>query len=173
MSSANITVDPLATAVCVPDPAIEEMIDRRAGTVVDVAKFIASHRYDEMVVARQQVRESLDADPHYICALCHQPIYIVGNRLKHFFFRHVSDADCAVTRGSLSQDEIRARKYHGLSESVAHERIKALLARSLNGDPAVHSVEVPGRPAQCRLRIGPVRRDRERPTRALGPWSHA
>lgn len=136
MNTGNVTIDPLALAASVPDPAIEEVIDKRSGEVVDVESFIGSQRYDEMIVRRQEVRDSLAADPHFICALCHQPVYVVGNRLKRFFFRHVSDADCAITRGTLSQDDIRARKYHGLRESDAHRRIKALLSRSLKADPA-------------------------------------
>lgn len=140
MNTGNVTLDPLARAASVPDPAIEEVIDKRTGEIIDVASFIGSHRYDEMIVKRQQVRESLDANPHFICALCHQPVYVVGNQLKRFFFRHVSDADCAVTRGTLSQDEIRARKYHGLRESDAHRRIKALLSRSLSADPAYSDI---------------------------------
>lgn len=140
MNSGNVTLDPLARAASVPDPAIGEVIDRRTGEIVSVADFIGSHRYDEMIVKRQLVRESLDADPHFICALCHQPVYVVGNQLKRFFFRHVSDADCAVTRGALSQDEIRARKYHGLRESEAHRRIKGLLSRSLGADAACSDI---------------------------------
>lgn len=140
MNTGNVTLNPLARAASVPDPAIEEVIDKRSGEIIDVASFIGSHRYDEMIVKRQQVRESLDADPHFICALCHQPVYVVGNQLKRFFFRHVSDADCAVTRGTLSQDEIRARKYHGLRESDAHRRIKALVSRSLRADTAYSDI---------------------------------
>ncbi len=140
MSNGNVTFDPLAVALSVPDPAIEEVIHKRTGEVIDVTSFIASHRYDEMIVRRQQVRESLVTDPHFICALCHQPVYLVGNRQKHFFFRHVSDADCAVTRGMLSQEQIRARKYHGLRESDAHRRIKGLLSRSLGADPAYSDI---------------------------------
>jgi hypothetical protein len=41
-----------------------------------------------------------------------------------------------VTRSSLSEEEIRARQYHGLRESQAHKRIKQLIERSLRADPA-------------------------------------
>ena len=48
---------------------------------------------------------------------------------KRFFFRHkTEDGSCpAKTRGTLSEEEIRARKYHGLRESEAHKRIKQLI----------------------------------------------
>ncbi|WP_448030398.1 ABC transporter ATP-binding protein [Bradyrhizobium liaoningense] len=36
----------------------------------------------------------------------------------------------------MSEEEIRARKYHGLRESEAHKRIKRLIERSLRADPS-------------------------------------
>ncbi|MEG0589915.1 MAG: hypothetical protein RR488_08660, partial [Aurantimicrobium sp.] len=52
---------------------------------------------------------------------------------QHFFFRHtVEDGRCtAITRGQLSQDEIKARKYNGAKESLLHRQIKQWLEESL------------------------------------------
>ncbi|HXE06099.1 MAG TPA: DUF6035 family protein, partial [Bryobacteraceae bacterium] len=61
---------------------------------------------------------------------------------KHFFFRHiVEDGSCpAQTRSGLTEEDIRARKYHGQRESDAHLRIKALIERSLCADPTFHTI---------------------------------
>jgi competence CoiA-like predicted nuclease len=75
--------------------------------------------------------------PAFACALCATPVYIVSSPEKRFFFRHrTEDGSCpAQTRSSLTQAEIRSRKYHGLRESEAHKRIKRLIERSLVADP--------------------------------------
>jgi hypothetical protein len=86
-----------------------------------------------------RLREALNSEtPRHICAICAVPVYLVANPLKRFFFRHKSeDGSCpAITRGALTQEEIRERKYHGLRESEAHKRIKSLIERSLIADPA-------------------------------------
>jgi hypothetical protein len=69
--------------------------------------------------------------------LCGTPVYVVSSPEKRFFFRHrAEDGSCsAVTRNSLTEAEIRIRKYHGLRESEAHKRIKRLIERSLVADP--------------------------------------
>lgn len=134
----NITVDPLAPATPVGDPEIAEIIDAGTGKILDAKEFIASHRYGDLVAARVGMREDLKSDrPRHLCALCATPVYLVANLYKRFFFRHRSeDGSCpAVTRADLTEYEIRARKYHGLRESEAHKRIKALIERSLRADP--------------------------------------
>lgn len=144
MNQRNVTVDPRAPASPVDDPQIVEIMDLETGAILNVAKFIGSHRYDAFIKLRGQVRERLHTENcKFACAWCGTPAYIVSNQCKRFFFRHLGeDGSCtAHTRGALSQDEILARKYHGLRESEAHKRIKALIERSLNADPAFHNIE--------------------------------
>jgi hypothetical protein len=135
----NITIDPLAPATPVDDPKIVEVIDLIDGTLLNAKNFIGSHRYDAFVATRLRVREALKGEkPQFACPICSIPVYIVANPQKHFFFRHlVEDGSCpAQTRGNLTEEEIRARKYHGLKESEAHKRIKGLIERGLRADPA-------------------------------------
>ena len=82
------------------------------------------------------MRAALDINPIYKCAVCQAAVYLVSNPQKRFFFRHrQEDGSCpAITRGSLSQEEIRARKYRGLQESEPHKLIKNLIERSLRAD---------------------------------------
>ncbi|MBB4395073.1 DUF6035 family protein [Bradyrhizobium sp. ERR14] len=139
-SSHNVTIDALDFATPVDDPEIAEVIDLISGEVLRATTFIASHRYDEFVkVMRVAMREAMKkGKPRHVCALCSTPVHLVGNKQKRFFFRHkIEDGSCpAVTRSVLSEEEIRARKYHGLRESDAHKRIKGLIERSLRADPS-------------------------------------
>ncbi|WP_456858068.1 DUF6035 family protein [Bradyrhizobium sp. USDA 4515] len=114
-------------------------MDLNSGEVQRATTFIASHRYSELVEARVAMRERMKkGQPRHICAICGTPVHLVANMRKRFFFRHkTEDGSClAITRGALSEEEIRARKYHGLRESEAHKRIKQLIERSLRADPA-------------------------------------
>ena len=72
-----------------------------------------------------------------LCAICHVPVYLICRTDRSaFFFRHkMEDGSCpAQTLSPLTEEEIRARKYHGLRESEAHKRIKALVMRSVEAD---------------------------------------
>lgn len=137
MTNRNITIDPLAAATPVDDPQIVEVIELGEGKILNAKEFIGSYRYGDLVTIRLRVREELkEAKPRFVCPMCHVPVYIVANPIKHFFFRHlVEDSSCpARTRDNLTEEEIRARKYHGLKESEAHKRIKRLIDRSLRAD---------------------------------------
>lgn len=137
LTGHNITIDARAYATPVHDPEIGEVIDLISGEVQQTKTFIAGHRYSELVEARVGMREALkNEQPRHICAICATPVYLVANMHKRFFFRHkTEDGSCpAKTRGALSEEEIRARKYHGLRESEGHKRIKQLIERSLRAD---------------------------------------
>jgi hypothetical protein len=139
LTDHNVTIDARAYATPVDDPEIVEVIDLVSGEVQQTKAFIAGHRYGELVQARVGMREALKNErPRHICAICATPVYLVANMHKRFFFRHkTEDGSCpAKTRGALSEEEIRARKYHGLRESEAHKRIKQLIERSLRADSA-------------------------------------
>jgi hypothetical protein len=139
LTGHNVTIEARAFATPVNDPEIEEVIDLISGEVQQTTRFIAAHRYSELVEVRVAMREAMKkGQPRHICAICGTPVHLVANMRKRFFFRHkTEDGSCpAVTRSSLSEEEIRARKYHGLRESEAHKRIKQLIERSLRADPA-------------------------------------
>lgn len=143
MSRSNVTFDPLSQAVAVKDASITEVMNLDTGEIVETAKLIGDHRYGDLIATRLRVRTRLKNEvPEFACALCGTAAYIVSNQRKNFFFRHtVEDGSCtAKTRGDLTEQEIRARKYHGLQESEAHKRIKGLILRGLSADPKFHSV---------------------------------
>lgn len=133
----NITVEPTAFATSVESPEITEILSLLDGRLISTKDFVNTRKYSELVIERNLIRDSLQTDqPRCVCSLCHTPVYLVSSQRKHFFFRHSSeDGSCpAQTRGSLSQEDIRALKYHGLRESVPHKETKDLLQRSLLAD---------------------------------------
>lgn len=134
----NVTIDPDAAATPVDDPEIAEVVDLVTGDILDAKAFISRQRYGACVDERVRLRQCLKQDkPRHVCALCSTPVYLVASPLKRFHFRHIrEDGSCpAKTRSALTEEQIRARKYHGLRESEEHKRIKALIERSLRADP--------------------------------------
>ncbi|MER9316361.1 DUF6035 family protein [Mesorhizobium sp. M0659] len=138
MVQGNVTIDPLSPALPVENPEIREILDLTTGEYLSVKKLIGSFRYDRLIAERVKVRSALNSSPIYKCATCPSAVYLVSTPEKRFFFRHRhEDGACpSQTRGALNQDDIRARKYHGLRESEPHKRIKRLIERSLLADPA-------------------------------------
>lgn len=141
----NVTIDPSSRATAVDNPEIVDVIDLTTGRIKGTTEVITSLRYDAFVAERVRVKEALKQDkPIYACALCGTPVYLVASPLKRFFFRHDrEDGSCpAQTRSPLSEEQIRARKYHGLRESEAHKRIKHLITRSLRADPTFEAQSI-------------------------------
>lgn len=133
-----LSTDPLTRARAVAKPAIGEVLDRDTGEFIGASDWIESHVYAELIDKRVGIVERIDAsDPHFVCADCFVPVYVVSRpEDRIFFFKHIrEDGSCpAQTRSQLTADEITARKYHGLRESKLHRDIKALIERSLKAD---------------------------------------
>ena len=140
----NVTVDPLSFGTPVDDPKIEEIIDFEKGIHIRVKEFISEKRYQELIPFRTKIKDTIDKRPLFGCAICSKSVYLIANKYKHFFFKHRSeDGSCpAETRGELSQDEIRARKYHGLRESEPHKRVKSFICDSLEADQSFKEIFV-------------------------------
>lgn len=107
------------------------------GRALQAADVIGSD-YSEAVKLRMVVHTRMLNDaPRYRCSVCNVPVYICCLRSeKKFFFKHrQEDGNCpAVTRGSLSQEEINARKYNGAKESNLHRQMKSWLVQCLTLD---------------------------------------
>lgn len=141
---SNITVSPLAFAKAVSDPAIKEVIDLDTGNFLETTSLISSQRVQSLVEERVDIVARMTrGQPRYVCSLCHVPVYLVSQSQEHrFFFRHRhEDGSCpAQTRCPLTEDQIRARKYHGLRESEPHKRVKSLIVESLEADAAFSEI---------------------------------
>lgn len=138
-SGRNVTINPVGPANAVQAPQIKQVLSLRTGKVLEARRFIARHRHEDLVRTRSHVLEAIYAGkPRLVCAVCQVPVYLVASPIKAFFFRHrTEDGSCpAVTRSFETEEDIRARQYAGVQESDAHRRLKRLLLRSMQADPA-------------------------------------
>lgn len=155
----NRTIGPREPAEAAETLEITEVISFRSGEFLDSRKLIQHHKYGGIVKTRERLRISNKRQrPLLGCGICSVPVHLAANPLKRFFFRHQQeDGSCpAVTLGSLSMEEIQARKYHGQRESNLHKSTKELILRSLRADPraanlvAEQTWRSAGRPSEFR-----------------------
>lgn len=133
--------------LCVDNPQIDEVFELETGEYYK-AKDVIGNDYNKLIQLRMWLLEQINKDnPIYRCPMCHVAVYLACNRHnddKKFYFKHrVEDGNCpAVTRGSLSKEQIQAIKYNGAKESPAHIRMKEIIAESLSHDPDFSGVEI-------------------------------
>lgn len=126
--------------LCVDTPQINEVFELETGEFYTAQQVIGSD-YNKLIQLRMKLLEHIKQDkPIYRCPMCHVPVYLACSRHnddKKFYFKHrIEDRNCpAITRGSLSKDEILAIKYNGAKESPAHIRMKEIIAESLSHEP--------------------------------------
>jgi len=123
---------------------ISEVMDCRTGDFLDARQVIGTDR-ERFFVLRSEVVAGIQANrPLYRCALCHVPVKLIAPYDKGAHFRHeLEDGRCpALTRGKLSETQIRALKYNGAKESEPHRAMKRWLAASLRADSNFTAVDV-------------------------------
>lgn len=132
------------TRLTVEHPKIKHVQDLARGVHLPVEEVIGSD-YAETIKLRTRIKTAqLENEPLYACSLCSVPVYLIKQHdRKGFFFRHeIEDDRCpAKTRGDLSQEEINARKYDGIKESLAHIHMKNMVIRSLEADPRFSDIQ--------------------------------
>jgi competence CoiA-like predicted nuclease len=88
----------------------------------------------------------LNGNPLYLCPHCHTPIYLKSGKEKRGqFFAHWPDCDNScrwMEKHGYSQEQIRARRFHGQKESHAHKQIKGFVFNCLKTDPMFTDVKV-------------------------------
>ena len=134
----NVTRDPLELTPPVAEPEIKQVLSTRTGLVHDAPALIGRLRWADHVRLRAQILEAMrDGAPRLLCALCGTPVYFASSPDKRVFFRHQrEDGRCtAVTRQSLTQDDLREMIYRGRQESRQHRETKQLIAEGLQADP--------------------------------------
>lgn len=103
---------------------------------------LAAHRlYKALHLSRRT------GEGQILCALYAVPVYVCAMPDgEHFYFRHFQkDGSCrAITRTGFSEDQFNALRFHGQCESKRRIRLKALLAESIQADPAFSEQVVEG-----------------------------
>ena len=103
--------------LCVDNPQIDEVFELETGEYYE-AKDVIGNDYNKLIQLRMELLEQINKDnPIYRCPMCHVAVYLACNRHnddKKFYFKHrVEDGNCpAVTRGSLSKEQIQAIKFN-------------------------------------------------------------
>jgi hypothetical protein len=141
----NVTIDPRDRARPVDDPAIAEARSARTGRLLDAKRLIGAFPYGAAIRLRELLKEASNRGrPRLICPTCGVTLFLASSMQKNFYLRHRSeDGSCpAVTHAGLTEADMRAMKYRGAQESVAHLRTKELLVRSLAADSAFVDVRV-------------------------------
>lgn len=139
-------------SLAVDDPEIFEVMDLRTGECRRTEDIVGD---DQAAVSqfRQAIWTGIHKkEPLFACTMCGIPVRLLGRRRNRadnpnalrYYFRHtIEDGRCsAVTRGSLSLEEIDARKYNGAKESWQHRQIKNWVAECLHRDARFSGVEV-------------------------------
>lgn len=126
---------PLNRHLAVVRPEIAKVLESASGIERSVVELLG-YDYERLMQLRMDVKSSIqEGRPAYLCAECFTPVYVCRRKeTQRFFFRHkIEDGRCsAITRGELSQDEIKARKYNGAKESWLHLQMKRWLVDSLS-----------------------------------------
>ncbi len=94
---------------------------------------------------RSDIQERLGTDaPIFTCLECSTPLTLRSSTRHRFFFRHtLEDGRCsAITKGKLSQADIRALAYGRRDESPRHIALKEHIRRSLEADPTFSRIVV-------------------------------
>lgn len=123
---------------------ISEVMDCRTGAFHCAREVIGTDR-ERFFVLRNEIVAGILADrPLFRCAICHVPVKLIAPYDKGAHFRHeLEDGRCpALTRGTLSESQIRALKYNGAKESEPHRAMKEWLAASLRADAHFTAVHV-------------------------------
>ncbi|ELE9247014.1 hypothetical protein RM352_003432 [Enterobacter kobei] len=88
---------------------------------------------EEFFKLRRKIEEARNTHPIALCSVCYQTVVLRGNAHRTKFFAHTrNSADCPIkTTTNLTEDELRALKYNGQKEGVAHKTNKEKIAQLL------------------------------------------
>nr|VFK12444.1 MAG: hypothetical protein BECKLPF1236B_GA0070989_103519 [Candidatus Kentron sp. LPFa] len=120
---------------------IEDLIDLKTGEQLSAGD-ILNQAEDKIHLLRRELKEAQlslkkgdDSLTSIACALCYQPVVIVGTQQQEYFFKHgYESGDCPIkTLGKYSQEEINRMKYNGAKESIRHIDLKSAISSALQG----------------------------------------
>jgi len=100
---------------------------------LDANEFLDNCSDEEFFKLRRKIEEARNTHPIALCSVCYQTVVLRGNAHRTKFFAHTrNSADCPIkTTTNLTEDELRALKYNGQKEGVAHKTNKEKIAQLL------------------------------------------
>lgn len=131
-------------SLAVERPEIPEVLNLETGEYLTLQQTVGTN-FSDVIRLRANIKlAQIRGAPLFACAECGVPVSLLMHPSSRcFYFKHtLEDGRCsAVTRGSLTQEEITARKYNGAKESRLHQRVKQLLIKSLEADSCFRCIE--------------------------------
>ena len=123
--------------------AIEELLNLETGLFVYSSDLFSGSEESIFKLRRKLAEDFKSHKNSLICAICHQPVYIAGNRQGTFFFKHRHEkGDCPIkTKGMFSQEEINRMKYNGVKESQKHIQLKDFIYQYLSIDSRCKNIQ--------------------------------
>lgn len=116
---------------------ITRVFDSVAGKEVDAARLVGDD--EQALLLRTNIEKAiLRGKPLYLCPVCFKPLKLRSTPQKkgQLFYHADVEANCPkLEEKGISQKHIRAIKYNGAKESIAHKEIKQFIIDSLNVDP--------------------------------------
>lgn len=116
---------------------IEEIKDSKTGEIIYADKFFQLSE-QEIARYRRYLEEAIQLkQPRFVCPYCNQMVKLCGRRTqkgKVLFFSHLhNSADCDIkTTEQLTKEEIIAKRYGTVQESVRHKKLKEFIYKHLN-----------------------------------------
>lgn len=100
---------------------------------LDANEFLDNCSDEDFFKFRREIEEARKKFPIALCSVCYQSVVLRGDAHRTKFFAHTKNsADCPIkTTTNLTEDELRALKYNGQKEGVAHKTNKEKIAKLL------------------------------------------
>ncbi|MES2948167.1 MAG: DUF6035 family protein [Pseudomonadota bacterium] len=132
------------TSLAVLNPEIKEVMSVETGDHLKVEAVLGSD-FAALVQLRMAVRTAIQNEQAlYRCSICGVAVYLCRTKNEQrFYFKHRhEDGNCpAITRGTLSQRELDARRYNGAKESARHIKMKEWVVECLQADGRFTAIE--------------------------------
>lgn len=125
---------------------VKDVLNLRDGKFIQADDFF-NRSEEEVFQERRKLEEAAQRNEKtLVCAICHQPLKIRGDRngAISIHFAHLYDSgDCPIKTGKkYSKDEILRMKYNGVKESHVHIRLKNAIADLISRDSRFSEVRV-------------------------------
>lgn len=125
----------------------------KEGSLIDVmtgkdipARDVVKDDHTGLTLRTELKTAKLRGAPLYLCPLCHTLIYFKsGVERQGQFFAHWSEYENScrwMEKHEYSQEQIRARRFHGQRESHAHKQTKGFVYKCLEVDPSFSNIKV-------------------------------
>src|SRR6185369_16234869 len=125
---------------------VQDVLNLSDGTFIQADEFFNRSEEDVFKERRKLEEAAQRNEKTLVCAICHQPLKIKGDRngAISIHFAHLYDSgDCPIKTGlKYTREEIERMKYNGVKESPAHFKIKNAVADLISKDSRFSDIKI-------------------------------